>query len=135
METLHAIIGLILAFVALTIGIFGFGQIFISLFFAIPYGAKLKKEGILHPSAPVASRYIITIFIWVVLLFILTLIAYIFLQKYFKMIKIGLIVSAAISLLNTHKGANRKEFLMMYMNYLLDDSLKNILNSVSNDLN
>jgi uncharacterized membrane protein YgaE (UPF0421/DUF939 family) len=54
-------IAIVLAVVAFVIGVFGFSQIFICLFFAIPTSFTLKRQGKVSKDMPVLKQYLPTI--------------------------------------------------------------------------
>lgn len=115
-------IGIVIGAVAFVIGIFGFSQIFICLFFAIPTSYRLIKDGAFVSDMPVLKKYMPTIFIWIIILFIMAVLSFNYLNQYTMYILAGYLISSVIALLNN--GANKNniaEFIEQNSQYIKDN--------------
>ena len=106
------IIAIIIFFLGLIIFSFTGSNIILILFFGIPFTKKLEKIDLLKSNNPIISRYIVSLFIQIIILFVSATILYIFFpDSYFISLMVGYIFGlfGIISKINQF-GLNKNNF-------------------------
>lgn len=121
------LLGIVIMGIAIAIYSVVFSMIILSAFFGIPQTKKLKKEGILLPSAKIGI-YFFTITIWLVISIISITSLYAFLPKrLFTYVFVGLVVA----LFNSFKSLSKSNY-SDNMSDLLHQQRENIDNEKLN---